>query len=465
MNDKDDRPKLLAHPGVLVMAIILSCVCWILINSVNDPISYMTVTNVQVKLLNTSMITDQGNVYTVLDDTDVVPVVTVKARRSVIEDLDKDDIYATADIEDMTSLNTVEIQYYSSKYDSDIEDIDGSIENVLLSIEAKMTDSFVLEVASSGDPADGYELDSLSAEQNQVRVSGPESVVSSIASAVATVDIAGATSSISTYVDVRLYDADGNTIDTSDLTLNITSVKVTATVLPLKTVPIVVEVGGEPADGYVTNGVVTADPETVRLSGRSSLLATIDSITIPAEAVNIDGCTSSLQVTVDIRDYLPDGAALSDEGTDGMISITVGIEEAETQSLSLSVGSIVLDNIPEGYKAQLLSVNDGIRTLTTASSRTLTVTLTGLSSAIDAVTASSLTPIIDVGDGVGASDAADAAQDYTGTYTAIVSLTVPDGLTMENVLTASFEVAKTDEQYPSEIEEEDAEDEVEAEEE
>ena len=451
MNNKDNRPKILEHPGVLIMAVILAVVCWILINSVNDPISYMTITNVQVKLLNTSMITDQGNVYTILDDTDVVPVVTVKARRSVIEDLDKDDIYATADIEDMTSLNTVEIQYYSSKYDSEIEDIDGSIENVLLSIETRLTDIFVLEVASSGDPADGYELDSVSAEQNQVRVSGPESVVSSIASAIATVDVSGATSSISTYVDVKLYDSDGNSIDTSDLTLNITSVKVTATVLPLKTVPIEVEVGGTPADGYVTNGVVTVDPETVRLAGRSALLSSIDSIVIPAETVNIDGCTSSLQLTVNLEDYLPDGITLSDSGS-GTVNITVGIEAAETQSLSVNLSDITLDNIPDGYKAQIVSVSDGSGTVTQTSSRsTLSVTLSGLSASIDAVTLSSLAPVIDVGSAVGSSN---TSRDYTGTYTATVSLTVPDGLTMENVLTATIEVAAAGENYPSEQTEE-----------
>ena len=451
MNNKDNRPKILEHPGVLIMAVILAVVCWILINSVNDPISYMTITNVQVKLLNTSMITDQGNVYTILDDTDVVPVVTVKARRSVIEDLDKDDIYATADIEDMTSLNTVEIQYYSSKYDSEIEDIDGSIENVLLSIETRLTDIFVLEVASSGEPADGYELDSVSAEQNQVRVSGPESVVSSIASAIATVDVSGATSSISTYVDVKLYDSDGNSIDTSDLTLNITSVKVTATVLPLKTVPIEVEVGGTPADGYVTNGVVTVDPETVRLAGRSALLSSIDSIVIPAETVNIDGCTSSLQLTVNLEDYLPDGITLSDSGS-GTVNITVGIEAAETQSLSVNLSDITLDNIPDGYKAQIVSVSDGSGTVTQTSSRsTLSVTLSGLSASIDAVTLSSLAPVIDVGSAVGSSN---TSRDYTGTYTATVSLTVPDGLTMENVLTATIEVAAAGENYPSEQTEE-----------
>ena len=468
MRDDGNRPNvvnsLLNNLWVKILALVLAMALWIVINSVNDPIKYMTITNVQVKLLNTSMITDQGEVYTVLDDTDVVPVVTVKARRSVIEDLDKDDIYATADIEDMTSLNTVEIKYYSSKYESDIEDIDGSIENVLLSIESKKTRSLVLQVETTGEVSDGYELDSVSPEQNQVRVSGPESVVSSIASAGATVDISGATGSISTYADIKLYDEDGNTVDTSSLTLNITNVKVTVSVLPLKSVPIEVRTEGTPAEGYVTNGVVTIDPDTIRLAGRSTLLASIESIVISGDVVDLTGRTSSLQTSVNIKDYLPEGITLEDSDFDGTVNITIGIEQAETTDVNMSLDDIVLENIPDGYKAEISSVYDGQKTVSEASDSTeIAVTLTGLSSAIDAIQKSSLALTIDVGALLGDAD----ESDYEGFYTAQIQVTVPEGLSMANTLTASVEIVGEYELFSSErtADEEDEDEEADASEE
>ena len=84
MKDNKNRSHILDNLGLKVTALLIALVVWVLINNVNDPVKYMRITNVQVKLLHTSMITDQGEVYTIQDNSDVVPVVTVKARRSII---------------------------------------------------------------------------------------------------------------------------------------------------------------------------------------------------------------------------------------------------------------------------------------------------------------------------------------------------------------------------------------------
>lgn len=458
------KKMILNNLWIKILALILSIILWILINSINDPIKYMTITNVQVKLVNTSMITDQGEVYTVLDNTDVVPVVTVKARRSVIEELEKDDIYATANIENLTSVNTVEIEYYSSKYNSDIDDIDGSIENVLLSIEPKMTDIFTLEATTSGEVAEGYELDNVSLEQNQVRVSGPESVVSSIVRAEANVEIEDATEGISTYADIKLYDADGNEVDTDSLTMNITQVKVTVTIMPLKTVPIEVQTSGTPAEGYVANGVVSIDPESVTLAGRSTALENLDSIVISGDAVNIDQQTSSLQTSVDLIDYLPDGVTLGETDFDGTVSITIGIEKAETAEFEVGIDDIDLENIPTGYKAKITFLNDGENTIAASEDEDseeekVAIQLMGLSSLLDTVHLSILLPCIDV------EELTKEEEEIEGVYTAIVSVEIPEGLVMNNTLTASVEVVPYGTSFPSDVEEEaeeEAEDEVES---
>lgn len=439
MKENKDRPHILNNLGWRVAAFVIAVFLWLVINNVNDPVVYKRISNVQVKLLHTSMITDQGEVYTILDNTDVVPVVTIKARRSIIEDLTRDDIVATADVENMTSLNTVEIKYYSNRYNSDIEDIDGSIDNVMLSIEPKLTDSFALQTETSGSVADGYELDTVSPEQNQIRVSGPESVVSSIAGAKATVDVSGATGSITTYADVKLVDADGNNIDTTNLTMNITSVKVNVTILPLKTVPIEVNVSGTPADGYLRNGVVTADPESVKLAGKSSVLSEIEKISIPASAVDISGATSSCQISINLKDYLPEGVSLADSKFDGMVNITVGIEAAETSDVTVSVSDVELENVPDGYSAEVVSVSDGKKTIEAEDGpANFTVNITGLTSAVDSIKVSDLAPTIDVSELI----SEDASHNVSGLYTAQITVTAPDGVTVNNTITASVEVTQ-----------------------
>lgn len=439
MKDNRNRPHLLNNLGLKLVALFSALIVWILINNVNDPVKYMRITNVQVKLLHTSMITDQGEVYTIQDNSDVVPVVTVKARRSIIEDLSRDDIVATADVENMTSLNTVEIKYYSTKYNNEIEEIDGSVDNVMLSIEPKLTDSFALQTETSGNVADGYELDSIVPEQNQIRVSGPESVVSSITAAKATVDVSGATGSISTYSDVKLYNENGGIIDTTSLSMNITSVKVNVLILPLKTVPVEIGVSGTPADGYIRNGIVTADPDTVKLAGKASVLTGIDKIQIPASDVDISGSTGSYQASVDLKKYLPDGVSLADDSFNGILNITVGIEEAETAQINVGLSDIALENVPSGYQAQIISVNDERKTTSALSEApAFTVQMTGLSSALDAIRVSDLAPSIDVGKLV-----RDSGSDTTeGIYTAQVQISSPDSVEVSNSITASVEVTR-----------------------
>ena len=254
-------------------------------------------------------------------------------------------------------------------------------------------------------------------------------------------DVSGATGSISTYSDVKLYNSNGDIIDTSNLTMNINSVKVSVVILPLKTVPIEVSVGGTPADGYLRNGVVTIDPDTVKLAGKSSLLANVDKISVPASDVDITGCTSSYQTTLDLKKYLPDGISLADSSFDGMVDLTVGIESAETTQFTVSISDISLENVPAGYKAEVTSVNDG-RKVTSSSSDTpsFDISLTGLSSALDAIRLSDLAPSVDVGKVIRA-NRADTAE---GVYTAEISITKPDGVEMNHAITAAIVVSSTE---------------------
>lgn len=433
---KNKRPKIFQNLFFRILSLVFAVILWLLVNSVNDPMGQMTITNLSVRLLHTNLITDEGQVYTVLDDTDVVPVVTVRASRSIIDSLDSSNIVATADVEDMTEDGQIKIEYYSTKYDSEITSITGSIQYVKLSVEEKSTSMFVLKTTTSGDVADGYQVGTITPEQNQIRVSGPQSIVESIDSAVANVDVSGATGNISTYTDIRLLDADGNQIDTTNLTMNITSVKVSVTVNPISSVPVIAQYTGSPASGYMLTGVLTIEPDTVELSGKSTVLSTVQSIVIPAGVIDISGATETVTTTVDITPYLPDGTSFADEDFDGNVTVTIGIEAGENVNVYESVSDITLTNVPEGYTAEIVSVSDG----TSSSESTVTFTFSTLASDADSVQNAELNPTIDVGallENAGSSD-------YTGTYTATVDISEPDNATLENTVTARVRLTKDD---------------------
>lgn len=426
------KPKILDNLGLRIGALVAAVIIWLIITNVNDPVTYLQFYNVPVKLTNTNLITDAGDVYMILDDSDVIPVVTVTAPRSIIDSLGEENIIATADVKNLSSLNTISISLSTNKYYNKIESISGSIDTVRLSVEKKASAHFTLKVNVTGTPAAGYVQSDVTAEQNQIRLSGPESVVNAISSAEATVDVTGASGTVTTSVDVKLFDADGNPIDNSSLTMNISTVKVTVAVLPTKEVPIVGTAQGSPAAGYALTGTVTSDPEKVALKGRTSVLDAVESIVVPSEVLDVTGASDDIVKVIDISKYLPENTALADSGSDGTVTLTIGIDPVSDKEVAMAPADITLSSIPKGYTALVTGLSGGS---SDAGNGGVNVRLQGLAAAIKDLSVTDLVPYIDVSSLLPAS-----SEEYSGTYTGAVSYAVPDGVTVPDAVYATVRV-------------------------
>lgn len=68
------------------------------------------------------MITNEGKVYEIQDETDSVTV-TVRGKSSIVSSLNKEDIKAVADMSDLSFMNTVTIKLSCtrSNYNSQLE--------------------------------------------------------------------------------------------------------------------------------------------------------------------------------------------------------------------------------------------------------------------------------------------------------------------------------------------------------
>ena len=84
--------------------------------NVDNPVKTKQFDSIPVKLQNANLITDEGLVYEILDSTGTVSV-SVSAPRSYLELLSKDDIVAVADFNNITAANTINITYYSKRYE------------------------------------------------------------------------------------------------------------------------------------------------------------------------------------------------------------------------------------------------------------------------------------------------------------------------------------------------------------
>ena len=277
------KNKLTANISLKIVSLLFAFLIWLVVNNINDPIIERYYMNIPVKLLNTELITDSGQVYEVLDDTTVIDRVTVWAPRSVFSSLSAGNIVATADVNELSSLDTIRINLTTNLNVNDIEKIEGSIDTVKLHIENLRTKSLALKATVSGSVEEGYLLGEITPDQNLVRVSGPESIISQVSKAVADVPVTGFTSDIADNAEIKLYDSEDNLIQDSRITQNIKSVGVKVSLYRTMEVPIYFSTTGTPAAGYKVLGEIEGSIDRVMIAGKESALKNINSIEVSGE--------------------------------------------------------------------------------------------------------------------------------------------------------------------------------------
>ena len=379
------KHKITKNGGLKLVSFLFAAVLWLIVTNINDPSSPYKESNIPVVLKNTDLITNNGQIYEVLDGTDMIDSVVIWAPRSVVDKLNRSDIVAEADVRDLTSLNTISIKLSTNKYNDKLDSIKGSIENVKLNIENKETRSFPIKANLTGEVGEGYMVGNVSTEQNLIRVSGPESLISQIARAQAEVDISGFTSNIGTDSDIRLYNEAGVEIKAESIEKSITKVRVNIEILEKKTVPISFKFSGIPAEDYRTTGEITSSRNSVELAGKSETLRGISAIEIPEGVIDVSGAVETVETVIDLRDYLPAGVVLAEEGFDGNISVSVQIEQQRRQTVSGMMENIQFVGVPEGYEAVINEPEERYR-----------VTLIGLASELAEIDVNTLEVYVDV---------------------------------------------------------------------
>ena len=379
------KNKLLRNWGLKLCSFLIAAVLWLIVTNINDPVGTFRVYNVPVVLQNTDLITNSGQVYEVLDHTDVIDVVTIQAKRSIIDSLDESNIIAVADMNELTNLNTVAIKLSTNKYNDKLESIRGNIDNVKLNIEAEKTKTLPLRAVTIGTVKEGYMVGDISTEQNLIEITGPESVISQVKRATVTVNVSGFTNNIGTDSPIRLYDENDKIIDVDSIVKNINKVRVTVEILELKTVDINWKSTGIPGRGYMATGEIQAGRNSVTIAGRSKAIANINSIDIPEAVLDITGATENLETIVDLTDYLPDGVILAEEDFKGRVNVTVVVEPVVERVASISPDRIQIVNVPEGFNVEIDMEDDAHD-----------ITLVGLESDLNELDLSTIQATVDI---------------------------------------------------------------------
>ena len=392
------KTKLLNNLLLKLLSVAAAMVLWLIVVNIDDPITDVSFRNIKVDIVNADILADQGQVYRVVEGTDTVDL-TVYARTSVAGRLQASDFRATADVQKdlrYDSMVSISVSYVggNARTEDAIERIDQSRSNVLVSIEESVV----------------------------VEITGPKSTVDEIREVVAEVNIAGITGTAVRTCTLKLIDGNGDEMDDTYLEYaeKDQPFQVTVTTLNTKEVGISFDVSQAAPEGYGLSAI-SYTPQTVTIAGEQSNIRPILNLDIPAEALNPDGQTGSVEQTVDISQYLPDGIRIPDEN-EREIVVRMEIIPYETTSYTFVPGQIHFANIQEGLELDAEDSGD------------VTIQVSGLPADLAALTQDSIQLTADLADCTRA-----------GSYTVPVTVTVPDGYTCSDTPEITVRLVRTEE--------------------
>lgn len=424
------KKKLTENLGLKIGSVLFAALLWLLVTNINNPATTHRVNNVRVTIINGEVLTSQGKMYEVLDDSDVLDYVAITGPKTVMSNISGGDLVAIADMNKLTADNTIPIELSTVQYNESLDSIRASSSVVKLRVEDRKSISIPLKAETSGTLQEGYIIGDVTTDQNLVRVSGPESVISMIETAEVNVGITGFTGDIGTNAEIKLYDADGKEVPKDKLTMNISTVGVNVEILGTKSIPLRFAASGTPANGYRATGVVNSSPESVLLAGKGSVLRNLPVIEIPDTEIDITGATGDVTTTVDIRPYLSGSVEMADAEFDGNVSVTVKVEQEVTRSITISESNIVIENLPEQYEGVISTYEEEFP-----------IQVRGLAEEVNALDASQIRGVVDINRLLETGVIEELGEGY---YDVNLSFNLPDTVSLRENITVRLNIRERD---------------------
>ena len=374
------KERLINNLGLKILSLFLAFFVWLLVVNVSNP-EVTSSKEVTLDIENAQVLLNAGRTYEISGKSTVS--VTYE-----IHTLDEYKVRATdfrayidlAELYDVTGSVAVKVEVLNNK--QIIRNASAKPGVIRVKTEELQVKEFQLAARTQGSQADGYAVNGISLDPMYVTVEGPISQVGMINYAGVEIALEGRSESFSGATTPVFYDANGNPMEDNErITTNVSEIGYNVTINKIKNLPLDFAVSGTAAPGYRYTGV-ECGTKSIAVSGLVSNLASLNTITIPGTELNVDGATGDKVVTVDIREFLPDGVTLA--GTEEpLLEIRMKVEPLTTRTKNLSETDITLKNMVHNMNYRITP-------------NRMEVSLRGLADDLDSLSGEDLRASIDV---------------------------------------------------------------------
>lgn len=369
------KKKITDNLSLKIMSVAVAVVVWLIVVNIDNPVgtNYYTITNVE--LINKEYVESSdtiGKMCMPEENQDTVRV-AITADKKTRDKIRVSDISAVADLQQAVSLDTnpvmVPITVTCSVSGIGPGDIKVTPQNLSVNLDEKETQEFVVSVIR-GDtkPGKDYEVGSLTANPEKVRITGPKSLVNKIDKVNAAIELNGKTQDFTQEVTLSIIDKNQEALSDSEMNSlrieNNAQVIVTAKLWKIRQgVKISAGYVGTPAEGYQA-GMIKTVPDTISVAGSTEGLETLAAndnvITIPSESIDISGESSDVEKKISLKDLLPDNVKLTSDSSED-VWVTVSILPEGSREFSFPTKEIEVKNKPDDLQVTFETAQIAIR--------------------------------------------------------------------------------------------------------
>ena len=347
--------------GWKLLSVFIAIALWFTVINIENPIenrNYITNLNFQ----NEDFIKEQGLVISNYDEIKNTTVtIKVRGERKALDRLSQYRNYIEANVDLKKIIPSLENNNLNSLYieinlpntvANNLEIMSKSPAFVPIKIEEIISIEKNIEPIINGNINDGYITSKPSISPEKITISGPRSIIETINSIKATVNIKNIKENLNITTNPIAYDKDGNVVNGVIFSEN--EVNISIGVNKIKRVPIKTNIQGNLSNGFIIDNI-DYSPKYIDIIGTETEINNINEILLPI--TNINNKNSSFSIEYDIQNILPKGIKTKNK-SQSKINVSVNIVPEIVKNIYIDNSKILVQGTTQNGLPPLFTIQD-----------------------------------------------------------------------------------------------------------
>lgn len=332
-------------------SVLMAFALWLVIMINQKPTMDRTFTDIAVNVNFENTFAAENNMSIIGDISEQKFTVVVRGPSYIVSALTSSDLglYASAASVDAPGDYNLDVAATSSTANAEYEILSISPPTISINFDYIETKEFTITAAAEGVTAsEGLIAENgvvSGTESDTVTIKGPRTVINKIETVTALAEVNKTLSSSETFdANIVLLDAEGDTIEQTNLSLSTNKVKVTVPISKKKTVPVNVEFSNLPSGFNKSSLSVKVDHPTVTIIGTPETIDKTANVSLsPIDITTVSTSSGSF----DVSPKLPDGVRM----LDSIDHFTVTVNTKDYAEKTITVTNIKSAGLSAGLTA------------------------------------------------------------------------------------------------------------------